>query len=387
MAGLYFHIPFCKRACTYCDFHFSTTLDRIEAMSQALRTELMRRIHELRGEAVRTIYFGGGTPSLLPPRDLSGILNDLRKQAHVSDGAEVTMEVNPDDVSKEAITSWKRIGITRLSIGIQSFNDERLRFMGRAHDAQQSVRSLELISAAGFGSWTMDLIYGLPGMTEAEWTSQVEQALSFNPPHISAYCLTVEARTALHKQVERGEVIAAPDEDQARQFELLGERLEAAGYVHYEISNYGKPDHFSRHNTSYWQGVPYIGVGPSAHSFDGTVRRWNIANNNRYINAVNSGGIYWEEERPTVQQRTNERIMTGLRTMWGVDLAQLEGLTSTTDRTIDGYAASGHLMRTGNRIVLTSAGKLLADRIASDLFLTPPAEPEPGSPTRRDANT
>ena len=392
MAGLYFHIPFCKKACTYCDFHFSTTLDRVEAMVQALRTELQRRTHELRGEAVHTIYFGGGTPSLLPERDLSAILNDVRKQTHVSDNAEVSMEVNPDDVSTEAIAAWKRIGITRLSIGIQSFNEERLRFMGRAHDAKQSVRSLELIAAAGFNSWTMDLIYGLPGMTEAEWNEQIEQALSFNPPHISAYCLTVEPRTALHKQVDRGEVIAAPDEDQALQFELLAERLEAAGYVHYEISNYGKPDHFSRHNTSYWQGVPYIGIGPSAHSFDGAVRRWNIANNNRYIGGVNAGEVYWEEERPTVQQRTNERIMTGLRTMWGVDLAELDGLTATTERTMDCYAASGHLLRSrtaagGNRIVLTKAGKLLADRIAADLFLTSPDGSGQRSPTRRDANT
>lgn len=380
MAGLYFHIPFCKKACTYCDFHFSTTLDRMEAMTHALRTELHRRAHEFRGDAVNTIYFGGGTPSLLPERDLSAILDDVRKQAHLSDDAEVTMEVNPDDVSAEAIVAWKRIGITRLSIGIQSFNDERLRFMGRAHDARQSMRSLELIAAAGFNSWTLDLIYGLPGMTEVEWMEQTESALSFNPPHISAYCLTVEPRTALHKQVERGDVIAAPDEDQARQFELLAERLETAGYIHYEISNFGKPDHFSRHNTSYWQGVPYVGIGPSAHSFDGTVRRWNVANNNRYIGGVNAGEVYWEEERPTLQQRTNERIMTGLRTIWGVDLTELDDLTSTTDhrsigafrRTIDGYAASGHLLRNGNSIVLTKAGKLLADRIAADLFLTSP---------------
>ena len=379
MSGLYFHIPFCRKACTYCDFHFSTRFDRMDALVQALRTELLRRSHEFRGEAVDTIYLGGGTPSLLSERDLSAILDDVRKQTQVSADAEMTMEVNPDDVSTEAIAAWKRIGITRLSIGIQSFRDDRLAAMGRAHDAQQSASSLEMIAAAGFSSWTMDLIYGLPGMTEAEWTAQIEQALSFNPPHISAYCLTVEPRTALHKQVERGEVIPAPDEDQAFQFELLAERLEAAGYVHYEISNYGKPDHFSRHNTSYWQGVPYVGIGPSAHSFDGSVRRWNVANNNRYIGGVNAGEVYWEEERPTIQQRTNERIMTGLRTIWGVELTELDGLTSTTGRTIDGYAASGHLLRKGNRIVLTKAGKLLADRIAADLFLS--------HPTDRDANT
>ncbi|MEO8069417.1 MAG: radical SAM family heme chaperone HemW [Flavobacteriales bacterium] len=370
MSGLYFHIPFCKQACTYCDFHFSTTHKNMGAMVQALRTELMRRVHELRGGSVSTIYFGGGTPSLLPENDLSGIMADVRMRTSVDTDAEVTMEVNPDDVSGEAIDTWKRIGINRLSIGVQSFEKERLRAMGRAHDADQSLRSLELISAAGFNSWTMDLIYGLPGMSTAEWGEQIDRALLFAPPHISAYCLTVEPRTALHKQVERGEVIAAPDEDQAQQFEQVVQRLEEAGYVHYEISNFGKPGHFSRHNTSYWQGVPYIGVGPSAHSFDGAMRRWNIANNIRYINGVDAGDVYWEEERPTILQRANERIMTGLRTIWGVDLDELPPLTSGGERTIQRYAEGGHLLRNGNRLVLTKSGKLLADRIAADLFLT-----------------
>lgn len=371
MPGLYFHIPFCKKACTYCDFHFSRAHKNMGAMVEALRTELLRRVHELRGGSVSTIYLGGGTPSLLPEVDLSGILADVRVRTTVSADAELTMEVNPDDVSEEAIASWKRIGINRLSIGVQSFEDERLRAMGRAHDAVQSHRSLELIAAAGFSSWTMDLIYGLPGMSIAEWDQQIDRALLFAPPHISAYCLTVEPRTALHKQVERGEVTPPPDEDQAQQFEQLAQRLEAAGYVHYEISNFGKPGHFSRHNTSYWQGVPYIGIGPSAHSFDGAVRRWNVANNARYIAGVNEGDAYWEEERPTVLQRANERIMTGLRTIWGVDLDELPPLTSTGDETVRRYADSGHLLRTGNRIVLTKSGKLLADRIAADLFLTP----------------
>ncbi|MBP6573092.1 MAG: radical SAM family heme chaperone HemW [Flavobacteriales bacterium] len=370
MAGLYFHIPFCRKACTYCDFHFSTTLDRIDALVQAMRTELLRRAHELRGGTVDTIYLGGGTPSLLSERDLSALLSDARTLGHVSDAAEVTMEVNPDDVTAEAIDAWKRIGITRLSIGVQSFRDDRLRAMGRAHNADQSFRSLELIAKAGFTSWTMDLIYGLPGMTIEEWTTQLDQALSFAPLHISAYCLTVEPRTALHKQVERGDVIAAPDEDQAQQFELLQQRLAAAGYVHYEISNFGKPGHFSRHNTSYWQGVPYVGIGPSAHSFDGAVRRWNMANNSRYIAGVNAGEVYWEEERPTEAQQANERIMTGLRTMWGIDLAHLPDLAPPTERTVQRYVDSGHLVRDANRIVLTKAGKLLADRIASDLFLS-----------------
>ncbi len=370
MAGLYFHIPFCRKACTYCDFHFSTTLDRMDALVEALRTELLRRSHEFRGETVDTIYLGGGTPSLLNERDLSALLNDARKLVRLAGTAEVTMEVNPDDVTAEDIDAWKRIGITRLSIGVQSFNDQRLSFMGRAHNADQSARSLDLIAKAGFASWTMDLIYGLPGMTVEEWAAQLDQALSFAPPHISAYCLTVEPRTALHKQVERGDVIAAPDEDQAQQFELLQQRLEAAGYVHYEISNFGKPGHFSRHNTSYWQGLPYVGIGPSAHSYDGAVRRWNVANNSRYIAGVNAGEVYWEEERPTVVQQANERIMTGLRTMWGVGLEALPDLAQATERTVQRYVGSGHLVRNANRIVLTKAGKLLADRIASDLFLT-----------------
>lgn len=369
MSGIYVHIPFCKKACTYCDFHFSTTHHAMPAMVEALRTELMRRVHELRGEEVGTIYFGGGTPSLIGEKDLEALINDVRDKASVNTDAEVTLEVNPDDVSEESIAAWQRIGVTRLSIGIQSFRAERLRFMGRAHDATQSLRSLELIAAAGFRSWTMDLIYGLPGMTIAEWDAQIEQALQFAPPHISSYCLTVEPRTALHKQVERGEVIPAQDDDQASQFEHLMDRLDRAGFVHYEISNWARAGHQSRHNTSYWQGVPYLGIGPSAHSFDGTARRWNVANNNRYIAAVNAGDIYWEEERPTTAQRTNERIMTGLRTAEGIDLAELHGLTSTTERTVERYSASGHVLRSGTRIVLTRAGKLLADRIAADLFI------------------
>lgn len=369
MSGLYFHIPFCKRACTYCDFHFSTTHNTMSAMVEALRTELMRRLHELRGEEVGTIYFGGGTPSLIGEKDLAALINDVRTQASVNADAEVTLEVNPDDVTEESIAAWQRIGVTRLSIGIQSFREERLRFMGRAHDAAQSMRSLQLIATAGFRSWTMDLIYGLPGMDGAEWGEQISTALSFAPPHISSYCLTVEPRTALHKQVERGEVLPAPDDDQAHQFEQLMDALDVAGYAHYEISNWAQPGHHSRHNTSYWRGVPYLGIGPSAHSFDGTARRWNVANNNRYIAAVNAGDIYWEEERPTPAQRTNERIMTGLRTAEGIDLAALHGLTSTTERTVERYAASGHVLRDGTRVVLTRSGKLLADRIAADLFI------------------
>jgi oxygen-independent coproporphyrinogen-3 oxidase len=281
------------------------------------------------------------------------------------------MEVNPDDVDAERLAAWKAIGITRLSIGVQSFREERLQFMGRAHDATLSRESLRLISAAGFASWTMDLIYGLPGMTMDEWNEQLDTALSFAPPHISAYCLTVESRTALDHQVNKGLVTMPGDADQAAQFERLIERLQGAGYVQYEISNFGRPGHFSRHNSSYWQGVPYLGIGPSAHSYNGAKRRWNVSHNLRYAQGIAAGTTYWEEETLTPVQATNEALLTGLRTMWGVDLTALPlDVEKAGSSAIDRYRSQGMLEQRDGRLVLTEAGRAFADRIASDLFLS-----------------
>ncbi len=369
MAGLYFHIPFCKRACTYCDFHFSTTGEQ-EPLLDAMERELIARARELGDAPVSTIYFGGGTPSLLETERIASIMQLTRDLFRVQRDAEVTLEANPDDITADRLEAWKTAGITRLSLGTQSFREDRLQWMGRAHDADQALRSIELIAKAGFASWTIDLIYGLPGMSIAEWDEQLAIALDHGMPHLSAYCLTVEPRTALAHQVKKRIVAMPGDEAQSAQFDHLMVRLERAGLEHYEISNFGRPGHHARHNSGYWEGVPYLGIGPSAHSYNGTNRRWNVANNARYTKAVNGGEPYWEEERLTPAQRTNERLLTGLRTSKGVELAQLELDPLRLQRkAVERWTASGHLLQADGRLVLTKAGRHFADRIASDLFV------------------
>ena len=369
--GIYFHIPFCRKACTYCDFHFSTSLGTKEAVLAAMHSELEHRAHEVPKDPIGTIYFGGGTPSLLEPTDIGDLMRAVHARFAVAPDAEVTLEANPDDITSDRLQAWKDMGITRSSLGIQSFREERLRFMGRAHTALDALRSIDLIAKAGFRSWTMDLIYGLPDMTMEEWDAQLTIALDHGMPHLSAYCLTVEPRTALAHQVLKGKVKMPDDADQSAQFEQLIQRMEQAGLQQYEISNFGRPGHFAVHNTSYWKGTPYLGIGPSAHSFSGTARRWNAAHNVRYAQAVNSGERYWEEELLTAAQRTNEMILTGLRTIWGVTLAELPvEIRVQHDDIIRGYVERGQLTMQDGRIALTRAGRHFADRIAADLFVT-----------------
>ena len=371
MAGAYFHIPFCKRACAYCDFHFSTSTKGRDALLDAMEKEMLLRSKEIGDAPVGTLYFGGGTPSLLEPARIASFIQLARDLFRVQRDAEVTLEANPDDSASERLEQWKSMGITRLSLGTQSFREDRLRWMGRAHDAEQALKSIGLIAKAGFASWTIDLIYGLPGMTLAEWDEQLTIALDHGMPHLSAYCLTVEPRTALAHQVNKA-VVTMPDDDaQSAQFDRLMERMEAVGLDHYEISNFGLPGHHSRHNTSYWEGVPYLGIGPAAHSFDGSKRRWNVANNARYVKGVLEGAPHWEEETLTPEQRTNERLLTGLRTSQGVDLARLElDVPGLQRKAVERWMATGHLEHREGRLVLTRAGRHFADRIASDLFFT-----------------
>jgi len=371
MAGLYFHIPFCRKACTYCDFHFSTDLRSMDALVQAIKKEMDKRATELNNEAIGTIYFGGGTPSLLPIADIAALLGRAKTLHTISSDVEITLEANPDDITQDKLDAWRTMGITRLSLGTQSFREDRLRFMGRAHTADQALRSTDLIAKAGFASWTIDLIYGLPGMTLAEWDEQLTIALDHGMPHLSAYCLTVEARTVLAHQVAKGLVIAADDADQSAQFDRLMERMEAAGLVHYEISNFGRPGHFSRHNCSYWDGVHYLGIGPAAHSFIGTQRRWNVSNNAQYIRGLGTGTAYWESEELSPVQRTNERLMTGLRTLAGVDISKLEvDALRINSSAFQQHVSKGHISVVDGRLVLSKAGRHFADRIASDLFVT-----------------
>jgi oxygen-independent coproporphyrinogen III oxidase len=370
MPGIYLHIPFCRKACTYCDFHFSTSTQSKERVLNAMLLELEQRATELSG-TVDTIYFGGGTPSLLEPAEIARFIQDIRTRCAVAPSAEVTLEANPDDITAERLAEWKELGITRLSLGTQSFREERLRFMGRAHTADQALRSIELIAKADFASWTIDLIYGLPQMTLAEWDEQLSIALDHGMPHLSAYCLTVEAKTALAHQVAKGAVHMPEDADQSAQFDRLMERMEQAGLVHYEISNFGLPGHFSRHNTSYWEGVHYLGIGPSAHSYDGATRRWNVANNMRYAKALEAGESFCESETLSPAQRTNELLLTGLRTIAGVPLHKLELDALALNRSsYERHLAKGLLLVQDGRLVLTKAGRHFADRIASDLFVS-----------------
>ena len=369
MPGIYLHIPFCRRACTYCDFHFSTSTRSRAAVLDAMRIEMDTRAQEVSG-AVGSIYFGGGTPSLLDPARIMDLMLQVRTLFLVNSDAEVTMEANPDDIDPDRLDAWKAAGITRISLGTQSFRDDRLAWMGRAHTAQQALRGINLIARSGFHSWTVDLIYGLPDMSLQEWDEQLTIALDHGMPHLSAYCLTVEARTALAHQVKKRLVTMPDDTAQAGQFDHLVARMEQAGLIPYEISNFGREGHIAVHNTNYWKGVPYIGIGPSAHSFDGSRRRWNVANNAVYLKAVPEGTPYFEEEMLTTAQRVNERLLTGLRTIWGVDLRTLGDDIRTRERaTLDKYMDQGDILLADDRLVLTLKGRRFADRIASDLFL------------------
>lgn len=338
-----------------------------------MRKELRTRIGELEGATLHSIYFGGGTPSLLLSAELDTLLNDVRGLTRVASDAEITIEANPDDVDADGLQAWIDLGFNRVSMGVQSFRQERLEWMGRAHDAKQSREAIRLLGRSSLPTWTVDLMYGLPGMTVAEWDEQLTIALDHGMPHLSAYCLTVESRTALAKWVATGKVHMPTDAEQVAEFQHGIAKLEAAGLVHYEISNHARPGHFAKHNTSYWQGVPYLGVGPAAHSYNGTTRRWNVANNVRYVEGVEQGARYWEEETLTPVQRINEQVLTGLRTMWGVEVAALgEVFRRKQAATIARYLALDELEQRDGRLILTRKGRNFADRIAADLFLPGP---------------
>lgn len=373
MAGIYFHIPFCKQACHYCDFHFSTSLKQKEDLLKAIGKELSSRKKEIK-EPVSTIYFGGGTPSLLTKDELNVLIESCRDMFDLARDAEVCLEANPDDLNPQKLEELKSIGVDRLSIGIQSFSDETLQAMNRAHNAEESLSCVKNAQNAGFENLSIDLIYAQPNQSDADWKKELDQAIALGIQHISAYCLTVESGTALHHFVEKGKVKAATNETEQRHFEMAIKTLTKAGFDHYEISNFGKPGYWSRHNTSYWKGDSYLGIGPSAHSFNGKERRWNVSNNARYIKAINDGGSYSETERLGGKERFNEAIMLGLRTSWGVQLDELAATTgcilSEDGRSIMAQREKdGYLRFHDSNCVLTAKGKMMADRIASELFL------------------
>lgn len=371
MYGIYIHIPFCKQACHYCDFHFSTSLKKKRELVDALYQELILRKDELSGE-VQTIYLGGGTPSLLSEEELHQIFDTIFSNYKVVADAEITLEANPDDLSEMVIDTLSKSPINRLSIGVQSFFEDDLRLMNRAHNAVEAETSIQLAKKY-FDNLTVDLIYGIPKMSVAKWQANIDKALSLGVPHISAYALTVEPNTALENFIAKGKVAPVDEDLAAAHFEVLKSTLEHNGFVHYEFSNYGKQGFFSQNNTAYWQGRPYLGIGPSAHSYDGETRSWNVANNTLYIKAIQQERVPLEKETLSTTDRYNEYIMTGLRTMWGVSLdtvekefgkAYKEYLLQQAQKYIDEQL----LLENEGTLTVTTKGKFLTDGLASDLF-------------------
>ena len=372
MSGIYIHIPFCKQACHYCDFHFSTSMKKKEEMVLALAKEITIRKNESQGETIETIYFGGGTPSVLTNDEINFLISEVYKNYSVAENPEITLEANPDDLSAERILELSKSPINRLSIGIQSFYEEDLKMMNRAHNAAEAIKCLQEATKY-FDNISLDLIYGIPGMSDEMWKQNIETALSFGIPHISSYALTVEPKTALSKLIQTGEIAAPQDEAASNHFMVLVETLQQNGFIHYELSNFGKENYFSKNNSAYWLGKKYIGIGPSAHSYDGEKRGWNIANNSLYLKSIENNELPIETEILTKSDRYNEYIMTGLRTIWGVSLERIEtefGLEYLNYLKKQSQKfLSDDLLSVENKILKpTLKGKFLTDGIASDLF-------------------
>ncbi len=372
MAGIYIHIPFCRKACHYCNFHFSTTHHQIEPMMAAIEKEAVLQKDYL-SEPIETIYFGGGTPSLLSIHQLQKVMDILQSEYQIAVNAEITIETNPDDFEEEKLEAWKKMGINRLSIGIQSFFEADLQWMNRAHNASQADSCIRMAKDAGFDNITIDLIYGTPTLTDEAWKENVDKALSLGIDHISCYALTVEPKTGLEKMIQQKKIEAVDPDKQARHFSLLMQWLAEAGFDHYEISNFSKPGKKSKHNSNYWNGVDYLGLGPSAHSFNGRSRQWNIANNALYIQSLAKDQVPFELEILSSMEQLNEYIMTSLRTMEGLSLEtvsrkwsekELHQIIEIAQKPI----LQGYMILKDKNLILTNAGKLMADGIASDLF-------------------
>lgn len=372
MAGIYIHIPFCKQACYYCNFHFSTLHNNMPEMLDAIIKEASMQKNYLT-EKIETIYFGGGTPSIYSVLDIKKIIEHLNQIFSVVEDVEITLEANPDDISEEKLIQWKSIGINRLSIGIQSFVEEDLKWMNRAHNSFQALNCLQLATEY-FNNITVDLIYGTPYLTNEQWKKNIDTVVQLNIPHISCYALTVEPKTVLHTLIQKNKLPNINVEQQAQHFEILTNTLSKAHYEHYEISNFAKTGFRSKHNSSYWQGKHYLGLGPSAHSFNGISRQWNNSNNTLYLKSIAQNIVPFEIEILTTQQQLNEYIMTSLRTIEGISLQHItknfseeekEKLLSRSKKLITQQLLSIE----NNYLKLTPQAKFLADGIAADLFV------------------
>ena len=372
---IYFHIPFCKQACHYCDFHFSTSLKYKDDMLWAMKQEIAKRAHFLEDKKVQSLYFGGGTPSILDVEDILQLIGTVEKHFEITSDAEITLEANPDDLTKEKVEALRQTPINRFSIGIQSFYEDDLRWMNRAHNVQEADSSIKRVQDAGFENITCDLIYGYPLLTDEKWKDNMQKLIAMDIPHISSYSMTVEKKTALAHFVNDGKTPAMSDEQSAAQMLMLIDTLTQNGFEHYEISNFARNGMYAKHNTNYWKGQHYLGIGPSAHSFNGDSRSWNVANNAKYIAALTDNTTYNQLEHLTTSDQFNEYVMTSIRTMWGINLQKVENDF--------GYDYKQHILKESqtflekneleisNDVILrsTTKGKLLADHIASELFI------------------
>ncbi len=377
MAGLYFHVPFCRKACIYCDFHFVTSLKSKGVMVAGMVKELELQNRQSTLSPFETIYFGGGTPSVLSPEELQLLLDTAQNLAGIIPFAEITLEANPDDLTLANLNSWKKLGINRLSVGIQAFDQLALQWMNRSHRVEDIEAGIERARAAGFGAFNMDLIFGWPGLTTEKWQEQLDKMVALQPEHISVYGLSVESKTALAHQVKLRQVMLPGDEAHAAQFLQAHAVLESAGYQHYEISNYARPGSHSRHNTAYWQGKPYLGIGPSAHSFDGDNRWWNISNNARYLHSLEENLLpVAEKEALTLRDRYHEYLMTGLRQALGVSIGEIEqrffpDWEKEFGAIILTQIEAGRMKKSDSgQISLTPEGWLVSDSLISELFIS-----------------
>jgi len=372
MAGIYIHIPFCKQACHYCDFHFSTSLKYKGELLQALVKEIRLQKIYLDGETIGTIYFGGGTPSLLTGAEINLLINTITDLHTVASDAEITLEANPDDLDKNKVKALTQTPVNRLSIGLQSFFDDDLQWMNRAHRSAEAEASVKRAQDGGFENITVDLIYGYPLLTGQKWKFNLDKVFELQVPHVSAYSMTVEPRTALASFIKKKKEQPMNDEQSAEQFIYMMDAMQQQGFEQYEISNFCKPGDYSRHNSNYWKGVKYLGIGPSAHSFNGETRQWNVANNAKYTASLLSGEIPAETELLSETNRLNEYVMTSLRTIWGLELDKLNSIAKGSDsevlKSAQEFFDKGYIEQDGRIIRLTQAGKLYADHVAASLF-------------------
>lgn len=373
MAGIYVHIPFCKQKCSYCDFHFSTTFHKYRTeMIESICKEIIYRKDYLAHQTIETVYFGGGTPSLLTKNEFEKILNTIQNTFKISVDLEFTVEANPDDINEHNLKDWKDIGVNRLSIGLQSFREEDLRWMNRAHNSTEALNCVSMAQKAGFNNLSVDLIYGLPNLSTEDWKKNIQHVIDMKVPHVSAYCLTVEEKTSLHQMVKNNKIKPATEDEQSDQFNLLIETLAENGMEQYEISNFSKPGKHSVHNSNYWFGKHYLGIGPSAHSFNGASRSWNISNNQQYIKKITNNEKWDEIEVLSKANQFNELLMVGLRTKFGVNIKKLKELLPFSiafQNTLNTFIANEWVVEEEENLRLTKEGRLKADYIASELFV------------------